>query len=356
MSLNDIVNVQISRETQAVSRAGFGTICIVGPNATFSGRLQYYTDLASLAADLTGGESDPEYLAASAIMAQSPRVTRFAVGRIDVGDADLTASLNAINTEQDDWYGLVITSRVLADQEEAADWAETANKIAGFGSADTNIVDQADGVDVTTIAYYLKSNALARSFAFYSSSAASAYPEAALLGKILPYDPGTYTAMFKTLAGITVDDLTPTQSTNVRAKWCNVYEEIGGVNIVREGKVGANEYIDIIIFVDWLDARITESVYAVLVRLPKVPYTSKGIAAIKSAIDQVLKIGQNRDGISEKAFDTDGNQIGGYYITVPAIQDIPTADKTARLLQDVEFVAFLSGAIHAVVINGVVTL
>lgn len=356
MSLNDIVNVQISRETQAVSRAGFGTICIVGPNATFSGRLQYYTDLASLATDLTGGETDEEYLAASAAFAQSPRVTRIAIGRIDTGDATLTASLNAINDEQADWYGLVITSRVVAEQEEAADWAEANLKLAGFGSADANIVDQADGVDLTTIAYYLKSNSLARSFAIYSGVAATTYPEASLLGTILPLDPGTYTAMFKQLSTITVDNLTPTQSTNARDKWCNTYEEIGGVNIVREGKVGANEYIDIIIFADWLDARITEAVYSLLVRSPKVPYTSKGIAAVESSIDAPLRIGQNRGGISPKEFNTDGNQIGGYFITVPAIQDVPTVDKANRLLQDVNFTAFLSGAIHAVQINGVVTL
>jgi hypothetical protein len=162
--------------------------------------------------------------------------------------------------------------------------------------------------------------------------------------------------MFKTLAGITVDSLTSTQSTNARDKFANVYESIGGVNIVREGQVGANEYIDIVIFIDWLSARITESVYSALVGQPKVPYTAIGIMVIKSALEQPLKIGQNRGGISPTAFDDDKKQIGGYYIMTPSFASIPTSDKIARTLTDVRFVAYLSGAIHSVVINGVVTL
>lgn len=356
MSLNDIVNVVISRETSGVSQAGFGTICIVGPNATFSGRLQYYTDLSSLAADLTGGVSDEEYIAAANVLAQNPRVTRIAIGRIDVGDANLTASLNAINDEQSDWYGLVIVSRTTADQEEAADWVEANEKIFGAGSADANIINQADGVDTTSIAYYLKANTLARSFAAYNAGAATAYIEGAALGKVLPFDPGTYTLKFKSLATITVDSLTPTQSGNATDKFANVYEEIGGKNIFREGKVGADEFIDTIIFIDWLKARIQESIYGLLTRLPKVPYTQVGIDAVGAALETPLKVGQNRGGISPTVYDDDGNQVGGYIITLPRIQDVPFADKAARFLDNVKFTAYLSGAIHAVKVNGIVTL
>lgn len=354
MSLNDIVNVVITRESSGVSRAGFGTICIVGPNASFGGRLQYYTDLESLAADLSGGVTDEEYLAASAVFSQNPKVTRVAIGRIDSGDASLTASLNAIQAEQPDWYGLIIASRVLADQEEAADWAETQTKIAGFASADSDIIDVVEGSDTSSIAYYLKANSLARSFAVYSAVAATKYADAALLGKILPFDPGSYTAKFKTLAGITVDVLTPTQSGNATDKNCNVYEEIGGVNIFREGIVGEGEFIDTIVFIDWLKARIQESVYSSFTRALKVPFTTAGIGTMGQALDSPLKVGQNRGGISPKEFDSDGNQIGGYSISLPALADAPAVDKAARFLDNVRFTAWLAGAIHATKINGVV--
>ena len=267
-----------------------------------------------------------------------------------------TTALDAILLEQPDWYGLVIASRTIAEQEDAADWVESNKKFFMAGSADANIVDQASGVDTTSIAYYVSSQSLERTAVLYGANAATQGNDAGYMAVLLHRNPGTYTGMFKTIASVTVDNLTVTQSTNALAKYANTYERIGGVNIVREGKVGANEYIDVVIFIDWLDARITESVYAALVSNDKVPYTNGGIISIKSAIEQPLKIGQNRGGISPASEDDDGNQNGGYIVVMPALSAIPVADKTNRILQDVTFTAWLAGAIHEVVITGIVTL
>jgi len=452
MSLSDIVNVSITRETVSVSQVGFGTPLILGPNANFNARVQYFSDLLSLADALVGGTSNPEYQAGAAAFAQNPHPERVAVGHVigqkvitddagtytagnvkatvngslidesydtdkdttltnlaasiqalddvstavytsgshtiiitpvsgkvlavsvdvtgitgtmtmvvsAVGTESLDDALDDIRIESDDWYGLVITSRVLQDQKDVADWTEVNDKIFGCASSDANIIDQAVGVDTTTIVYYLKSNALVRSFAFYHQTADGSsnddYIESALFGKILPFDPGSYTAMFKTLAAVAVSTLSTTQSKNARDKNCNVYELIGGVNITREGKVGEGEYIDIIIFIDWLKARITENVYSLLVNQKKVPYTSAGIVAIESRINQVLKTGQNRNGISPEHYDEQDAQDGGFFTEVPAISDISPTDKANRILNDVKFTAWLAGAIHAVVIKGIVTL
>lgn len=446
MSLNEIVNVQITRETVAPTRAGFGIIMILAEEANFTERLRFYTDLSSVVDDVCGGSASLAYKAASAIFSQQPRVERIAIGnpqgnKIITDDAgtftggsivsiingttvttawttdkdttltahaaaiqalaavqtavyssgshtititpatgillsvttstagvtgtmtatvsalwteDVADALGNIQTYNDSWYGIVTTSRLTADQEDIADWTETQMKIFACASSDADIIGSA--VETTSIAAYLKANALARSFCIYSGYAATQFPEAACLGKILPYDPGTYTLKFKTLAGITYDNLTVTQSTTARDKNCNTYEQIGGVNIVAEGTVGEGEFLDTIIFVDWLDSEITNSVYSLLKKSLKVPYTEAGLAAVEAAIDQPCKTGQNRGGISPLAFDDEDNQIGGYYITLPTFSSIPPADKAARLLQDVKFVAFLSGAIHAVRINGTVTL
>lgn len=448
MSLADIVNVQITRETKGVTRAGFGTALILGPNANFNARVQYFTDLSAVDDVLAGGTAAPEYLAVQDAFAQLPRVTRIAIGHIrgtktltddagtyTAGNAEVTVNgtlvdepydtdkdttltnlaasiqaladvltavyssvahtivitpatdkllavsfdlsgitgtmtwalsatgtetitdaLNNIKTEDNDWYGLNLVSRTKQDQLDAAAWAESNEKICVVASAEADIIDTTDAADTTSIAAQLKAAGYARTACVYHSQAASEYADAALLGKILPYDPGTYTAMFKTLASITVDVLTETQTSNARDKNCNVYEQIGGVNIVREGKVAEGEFIDVIIFIDWLDARITEAVYALLAKSLKVPYTEDGIAAVKSEIGAPLQVGQNRGGISPTEYDADNNQIGGFVIVIPALAGISSADKTARLLQDVEFTAWLAGAIHAVTIDGVVTL
>jgi hypothetical protein len=443
--LSEIVNVVITRETSSVSRAGFGTLMIIGPNVNVNGRLEYFTGSAAALLKIVGVDT-VEAALISAIFAQSPTVTRIALGAImasktaviagtmsagsisatvngelvtapfntdsdttlddlatliqatdDVATAvnttgtivvtpvanttvgityDITLAtgltgvtatatelsetydeaLALINAEQPDWYGIAAATRTIAKQQLVATWTEANKKYYIAGSADTNIINQTLAADTTSIAALAKAQSLDRTTAFYSANAATQGPEAALFGKILPLNPGTYTAMFKSLATITVDELTPTQSTNALAKNAGVYQPIGGKNISREGKVGSGEFIDVIIFIDWLNARIGEEVYAQLVKVPKVPFTNPGILSIKSAIDVPLSVGQNRGGISPLAFDDDNVQIGGYVITVPRLQDVTSTDKANRYLQDVLFTAWLAGAIHKVRIDGVVTL
>jgi len=188
---------------------------------------------------------------------------------------------------------------------------------------------------------------LARSWVQYGNNADTQFPEAALLGTILPLNPGSYTAAYQSLSTITVDNLSPTQRINALAKNTMTYTEVGGANITEEGKVAEGEFIDIIVFVDWIDARITEGVYQLLVSSPKIPYTDSGIASIQAVIDQVL---------------TDGIGLGGiaidpaFTISVPIAADVSAGDKAARTLNNVTFQATLTGAIHIININGTVSL
>lgn len=445
--LNEIVNVTISRESVNISRVGFGTVLILGGNAAFPERLRYYSDLPSVALDMLSGVNAPEYLAAQAIFAQNPCVTRIAIGHRastvvvteNAGtftDGTISATVNghvvtvawltskdvtlgalataialvpgvascvysaptltitpstgyvigltidlslvtgtlaisssvpteteAVDTAldliqgyQSDWYGLIITSRVVEDVTKAAAWVESADKKFFItASANSDIINSPLSSDTTSIAALFTNASYLKTAVIYSAAAATQYADAALFGKLLPLDPGSYTASFKTLAGITIDNLSASQRANAFAKNINVYEYVGGVNILRKGTVSGNEYIDIMIFIDWLDARCTESVYAVLIANAKVPYTDAGIAAIQNALSSPLKAGQNQGGISPTEYDDQKRQIGGFFITVPRLQDISSIDKAARTLNNVKFVAFLSGAIQFVSVNGAVT-
>ena len=445
MSIRDIVNVQITRQTASLSRAGFGTMLLLTPKANISSRLAYATSPAEAATLLLGGSSAVEYDAVVKLFSQNPCPTRIAIGyqqsvknvtfigltgsgtikvtvngvlitrvwgvdkattlsalasdiamNVNIASAVYTAgtsimvitpavgkqvslvfdlsavvgisltftstpsetitqALDAITDYNDDWYALAISSRTSADQLLAAAWVETRRKVCGFASSEPNIVTQAVSADTTSIAALLVAGAYTRSFVMFHDDASIIFPEVALFGRVLPLDPGTYTTKFKTLAGVPVSKLTTTQSTNARAKKCQTYEEVGGANIVQEGTMGSGEWIDIIIFVDWLHARLTEGVYRTLYVNDKLPYTATGIACIRSAIDQVLRTGMDRGGISPMAFDSNKLQIGGYYIVTPLLENVSVVDKAARYLQGVKFTAFLAGAVHAVKIDGVVT-
>lgn len=365
-NLDDIIVVNITKATQTLSRQSFSNILIVGDNPTFSGRIQFYSTsssgLTSLAADLTGGVTDPEYIAASAIAAQSPRVTQFAVGREDGGDANITATLSAIALESNDWFGFVITDRTVAVQTLAASYAASNKKIFACASSDANIVDQAQGVDVTSIAYVLQNTGNNNATAFYKSDAATKFTDAAYLGRLLALDPGTYTGNLKNLNAEAVDSLTDTQSKNVLDKNANTYETIASRNVVRESKMGGGEFFDVIVFENYLIARIQEDQFAFLQGQNKVPFDDSGISGVQDVLSTTLaneqsEAGSPARGITAESFHPETKeQTGGFFINVPLAADIPTVDKANRELNNVEFTAWLSGAIHKETINGILVL
>lgn len=147
MSLDSIIDIQISRETTAVTRAGFGTLAIIAefqPDKTTTtfDRYRYYGSLSELTDD-GWLPSDAVYKAAQIAFAQNPTIDRIMVGRKDKSttDADFATALAAIESETQDWYGFIIIS--------------TKSRIAfdvDFVTGD-EIVVTVDGEDSATVTY-----------------------------------------------------------------------------------------------------------------------------------------------------------------------------------------------------------
>jgi len=449
MSIDEIVNVQISRETTAVQRAGFGTALFVDLHKVFEERYRVYTSLNQVVAD-GFPETSPSYLAARAYFGQELSPTQLLLGRQDSTDtvvltctaaagagvvytvkltvgedvdtatytsagaetaitvaagieaaingltADFTASdaaangtlTVAIDTAATD-YSIVVSSNisVAATSNESVTAAVTAISaltplfyaVATYSHLEADILAVAAYIETQKKIYAYstgnstdKTTALtgvmgqlsalnyARTFGMWdeesgSTAAASSYFEMGWLGRMLPTAPGAATWAFKTIAGFEAlnsegnPELTVTQSLNLRAanKNGNTYETVGGVEITREGKVAEGEYIDVIIGVDWLDARLTERIYGRLVNLDKIPFTDAGVqiivAEIRAQLDEAIKAGF----LSGET---------PYIISVPKVANVSANDKANRNLPDITFEATLAGAIHAVVIRGKVVL
>jgi hypothetical protein len=343
MGIEQIVNVQISRETTAVSRAGFGVPMFLHEHSEFAERIRYYTSLSAVEADFVAGTE--AYKAAQAAFGQEFAPTRFAVGRRDVAE-DADVALAAIQQENDDWYCILSESRVVADILAIAAWTEAQRKIYIACSEDADVLT-AVGTD---IASQLKDLNYART-AFLWSDDQDLYPEAAWAGLMLTFDAdapnGHPTWAFKTLAGISADNHTDTEITNLKSKNANYYVEIGGVDITLDGKMAVGEWIDIIRGVDWLQARLEERVYSKLVNLPKIPYTDPGLAIIEAEIraqlDAAITVGYI-------AADPE------YTVTIPLVADISANDKALRTVTGIQFKATVSGAVHIVNIQGTVTV
>lgn len=361
-NLDDIIKVVVTAQTQITRQQGFTTVLIVGPNPTFSGRIQFYSssDLTAIAADLTGGTGDIEYKAAAAIAAQNPKVPLIALGREDVGDATMTVTLDAIYAESPDFYGVVTAERDTTKQTAAGAWCLSNEKLYCTADDDPNITDQAFGVDTTSLAYVFQNASNGRVSMFFKGDAnvtANKYSDAAYLGQMLAETAGTWTGDAKTLAGESADDLTSTQRKNAHDKFCNTYEQYGAVNIVRQGWTSDGQFTDIVVFLDWLKARIQENVFTLKLNLKKISYDDPGITTVENAVRQILKVAQDNGAITADSFDpVTKARTGGFETSVPLAADVPIADKTNRILKNVKFTCWYTGAVHTIEIDGTVVL
>jgi hypothetical protein len=106
--LDRIVDVTISRDTQSVSRAGFGIPAIMSEFSTAKtteifDRHRFYANIQEMTDD-GWLSTDREYKAAQIIFSQNPKVEKLMIGRKDSGDADWTTALGLIKSANDDWY------------------------------------------------------------------------------------------------------------------------------------------------------------------------------------------------------------------------------------------------------------
>lgn len=259
----------------------------------------------------------------------------------------VTTDLDAIVNVNNDWYALISVDRDKPTVLAIAGWIETKRKIFGTASDDLAIINVQAGVDVSSISALLNQAGYVRSFVMYHQDASFDYPEAALMGRCLPLIPGSETWAFKRLNTISYSKLTTTQQNNALNKKTNIYTFVAGVGITQNGTMAQGEYIDIVRGIDWLTARIQEGVFSLLVNNNKIPYTDGGISTVQAEVLRVLKLGIDNGLISDNPDPT---------CTVPLAVNVPSVDKTNRILKNVRFQCTLAGAVQAVEIFGNVSV
>jgi len=357
--IDTIVQVTITRQTTVAKAASFNGLLIAEEftkasiTPSFDERVRPYTSLPDLA---TAGflTTSAVYLAAQALFSQNPNAGTIYVGR-KLSGADgsetWTQAMDAIKQDSDAWYGFAIGNRTLSFLEEVADWSEANKKLFLISDDDSNIIS-----GTGDIAEYIETNNYDRSLVLYHPdadlTASDPYAEMAWAGFMFTYDPGFATWCHKRLSAVPAYQLTDGQRTTALGKNANLFEEIAGVDVTRFGTVGSGEYIDIIRGTDWLEARIQERVYTVLLNNPKLPFTDQGIQAVVGEV-----VGALQEAVTVQLLappDEEGNP--SFVVTYPRASEVSAADKAARLLPDINFTAKYAGAIHKTEINGTISL
>ncbi len=255
-------------------------------------------------------------------------------------EAGIVADYLAIQADDDTFYAVLPTSHATLEIEALAVTIEAQKKIMLATTADDDVLT---GVGLMAD---LKTAGFVRTITMYHPKPHQ-YGGAGWAGKLLPQDPGSATWKFKTIAGLDVVKLTETEQTNVRDENGNTYIEVAGISITCNGVSASGEFIDITRGIDEFEQRLQERIFGVLASLPKLPFTNQGIAVVEGEIRA-----QQQEAITNGVFAADPAPT----VTVPDVLDVPTADKANRLLPDVGFTATLAGAIHAVEIDGTVSV
>lgn len=258
-------------------------------------------------------------------------------------DPGIATDMAAILIENQDWYGLTLSTQGKAEIIAAATWTEANKKLGQFSTQDADTL----AAPTTDVAGTVKTANQFRSSIWYNRRAGFTHIGAAVLGSIFPFDPGSITVKFRRLSSVTVDALTTTQTTNLNAKNANHFQDYGGVALTAEGKTAAGEFIDVIRDRDWFEARLQVRIVTALANAPKIPFTDSGIAAIEAELRSQLREGITSGFLAESP---------APIVSIPKASEVATVDKAARRLRPITFSATIAGAIHAVNLTGTITV
>lgn len=425
--LTDIINIQISRETQAVAQTNFNVPLFLATFTNFKERAREYSSIEAIAEDF--GVTSNVYVAATKLFGQTLRPAKIVIGRrqvpsvtivvnsvaattaysltvndqvynytsdatptaieiatgladayeaqpitgvtvIDNEDGTLTfnstvdwsivssnnltmtsasstetyvEALEAVQNANNKWYVVTCESHLKSDILALAAAVEAKKKMYAASTSDLDVKT----ASTTDVASELKAAGYFRTFVIWSATADAQYPECAWVGSQLQEQPGSNTWAYKPLSGVTVSDLSDTEASNIKNKNCSTYEVVGGVNRTVGGATAGGEWIDVMVFVDWLEAKMTERIWFRLANSKKIPYTRAGATIIETEVRAQLAEGVRAGGIAD---DTP------YTVITPDVLTISQNSRANRVFEGMKFEARLAGAIHFIKIAGTVTV
>jgi len=259
-----------------------------------------------------------------------------------VDNHGVAEDLSEIIDENNTWYGLILCDRSQLQVQEAAAFIETQRKIFFTQTNDVATYDPNSTTDLAAVLFGKKYN---RTAVIYNATL-NDFADAAWMGKFFPYTAGSANYAWKTLTGITADNLTNNQAINIKAKKANIYVTIGGVDVTELGTMASGEWIDIITGIDALQADMEEKLFGLLVSVLKVPYTDEGIAMDENQVRAALQASED-DGFLAKD--------PKFQVFSPKAVDVDPQDRKDRVLNGITFTARAAGAINGGDIFGTVT-
>lgn len=349
----DVV-VNIAHTLTPITRAEFSRALLLVEETQDGvpvGEYRVYDRLEAVGADY--GTNSVAYALAAAIFAQRIRPADVAILNVQRTASrlpeELTSALDAaVNAGHTGWYFLVPATRSQADRLALVNWVDANRRFLVLGNADSE--------DVGTIISSARGLGNSHRTAFCAHGRNEAdrnYLEAALVGWIGGRYPGSAAWFHAKVNGITpntytYNELLSLEQDNV-ISW---HETPVGIWATTCGKTVGGEWCDITQAIDFLEARLKERIWSLLVDRDRIPFTQEGIDLLRHAVlAELHRLARSPYGII--ATDAMGQPL--CRVLPLRREEIDRLDVRNRRIPDLRFEATVAGAVKSIVVNGVLT-
>jgi len=338
------VSGTIDLASASVDRQEFGVPLFLTSHSATANRIDYYANQLEAVADGHSTSSDVyDWIGKTQSQQLSP--SSVAIGRIDGGDADLTASLVALAAvDNSGWRYLNISSRADADILLAAAWAESNEKIFIPQSDDSVILSASSG----SIADTLKGLTYNRTHILHHALDAE-FLDGAFTGRVaganLDQVNGQVNMNLRVLNGVTVNTISSGEAANARAQNAGFFSRIGGNNVAQHPRMASGRWLHHQNAMDWLLIRSREDVLAKLIGIDFMGMDDAGIGIIEATLrDRAAR------GVANGMFSARLNPAGEETpkITAPLVADISDQDNIDGVLRGFRVEAYLRNAAQRV--------
>lgn len=261
--------------------------------------------------------------------------------------------ISALTLEDDDFYFFTADDHSDTFVMAAAADIEARTKLYFFSSAQQTALTAYVSGSATDTLGKVKDAGYFRTQGHFSHVADTDFPECKYVGYNAPFRAGSVTwTNIRVSVPVaqnpsTGNSLSATEKGYLEDRNASYVDAIGGLNVLRGGKVASGERVDNVRGRDNLSVDLdTEYTNFLLAQQGgKVPYNNTGITQLEGICNMVLARYVARGFINDN-----------YTIDFPREDQVPTADKQNRIYQLGSFEAELTGAIELVTISGVLSL
>jgi hypothetical protein len=328
MSINDLIEgVIIKRESLGVTRQQFSTILILGNLKANNETIKEYKSLREVLVDFTSNTE--EYKCASKIFSQQPSVSKVVIAQKKSLETWVECHQRFVASRKYA-YCVIVANTIEGPVPDITDDELKALAEATEANEQIFAVNIITGKEVSLGGFFKGANY--KRVVTIFKDANNDYPNAAIMGSILPGDPGTINLSLLKVSGIQPSVLSPTKKTLLETNNINYYEYFSNDTNPRVGakcgKVANGDDFRICYLEDWMITTIKENLANLFLSVPIIPYNASGFSLVSGAIRQALFEAQDRR-IIEPILNTD--------VVMPNLNRISEQDRIAGNLNGVSF-------------------